>query len=110
MVDQWAESVAAIKPALYYFPTSHSFLPCSLFLVFPARAPSNFTAISPAELAQYQMLGISEGQGRHAGMQAGFQLALLVTTLAMSIVGGLLTGKGSSDTKTRVTSGGNGRM
>ena len=41
--------------------------------MFPARAANN--------------------GNRHAGTQAGFQLALLASTLAISIFGGLLTGK-----------------
>ena len=61
----------------------------SLFLVFPARAPS-----STAELTGTQMaLGIEAGEGRSAGIQAGYQLACLATTLGLAIGGGLLTGK-----------------
>lgn len=60
----------------------------SLFLVFPARAPS-----STAELTGTQMaLGIEAGEGRSAGIQAGYQLACLATTLGLAIGGGLLTG------------------
>lgn len=68
----------------------------SLFLVFPARAPSNSSELTPEQL----LLGVSPGEGRHGGTQAGFQLALLVTTLAISLGGGLLTGKGSLGRKT----------
>ena len=45
----------------------------SLFTVFPARA--------------------TDSGDRHAGTQAGFQLALLASTLGISILGGLLTGE-----------------
>ena len=45
----------------------------SLFTVFPARAGNS--------------------GDRHAGIQAGFQLALLASSLGISIFGGLLTGE-----------------
>ena len=58
----------------------------SLYVVFPARAPAiNLTT-------EQQLLGIEPGEGRHAGTQAGFQLALLTSTITISIFGGLLTG------------------
>ena len=38
------------------------------------------------------MLGIETGDERHAGMQAGFQLALLGSSLCIAILGGLITG------------------
>lgn len=59
----------------------------SLFLVFPARAPSE--NLSDEEL----ILGIEPGEGRSAAQQAGFQLALLSSTLLLAIIGGLLTGQ-----------------
>ena len=64
-------------------PSSHS-----LFLVFPARAPSNITQLTPEQV----QMGVVTGEGRNAWTQAGFQLALLGVTLAVSIFGGLLTG------------------
>ena len=59
---------------------------CSLYLIFPARAPETITN------NELLVLGIEPGEGRSAGTQAGFQLALLVSTLAISIIGGLITG------------------
>ena len=59
---------------------------CSLYLVFPARTPS-------ANVTEFSGLGISPSVGRDAGTQAGFQLALLASTLTISIAGGLLTGE-----------------
>ena len=59
----------------------------SLFLVFRARAPANLTT-------QEILLGLEPGNGRTAAVQAGFQLALLASTLLISIVGGIITGKG----------------
>lgn len=53
--------------------------------MFPARAPSNISA----DLAT---LGVGPSEGRDAGTQAGFQLALLASTLFISVVGGLITG------------------
>ena len=64
----------------------------SLYLIFPERAPSNASLLTVDEV----LLGVEAGSGRHAGTQAGFQLALLVTTLVISVLGGLLTGKGLS--------------
>ena len=59
----------------------------SLYLVFPARAPTeNLTNV---EL----LLGIEPGEGRSAAQQAGFQIALLASTLVLAIIGGLLTGE-----------------
>ncbi len=66
--------------------TTYYFVFCSLYLVFPARTPS-------ANVTELAGLGISPSVGRHAGTQAGYQLALLASTLTISIVGGLLTGK-----------------
>ena len=58
-------------------------------MIFPDRAPSNASVLTPDEI----LLGVDPGADRHAGTQAGYQLALLVTTLLVSILGGLLTGK-----------------
>ena len=62
--------------------------PPSLFVVFPARAPSNITQLTPEQV----QMGIEMGEGRNAMTQAGFQLALLGVTLGVSIFGGLFTG------------------
>jgi len=43
-------------------------------------------------MTEAQLQGVDPGEGRHAGIQAGYQLALLVVTLGISILGGLLTG------------------
>ena len=56
--------------------------------MFPARAPSNITQLTPEQV----QMGVVTGEGRNAWTQAGFQLALLGVTLAVSIFGGLLTG------------------
>lgn len=58
-----------------------------MFLVFPARAPSE--NLSDEEL----ILGIEPGEDRSAAQQAGFQLALLASTLLLAIIGGLITGQ-----------------
>lgn len=60
----------------------------SLYLVFPARAPSSSSDLTDAQLG----LGIEAGDGRSAGVQAGFQLACLATTLGIAIAGGIATG------------------
>ena len=38
-------------------------------------------------------LGIGTGEGRSAAVQAGYQLACLATTLALAIIGGVITGQ-----------------
>ena len=58
-----------------------------MFLVFPARAPTE--NLTNEEL----ILGIEPGEGRSAAQQAGFQLALLASTLLLATIGGLLTGQ-----------------
>ena len=63
----------------------------SLYLVFPARAPRSIEDLTPKQMA----LGIEPGEGRHAGLQAGYQLALLGCTLFIAIFSGLLTGMSS---------------
>ena len=60
----------------------------SLFVVFPARAPTNITQLTPEQV----QMGVVTGEGRNARTQAGYQLALLGVTLFVSIIGGLLTG------------------
>lgn len=52
--------------------------------VFPARATSNSTLAA--------LLGVSTGTDRTAEEQAGYQIAALVVTLAISIGGGMITG------------------
>lgn len=56
--------------------------------MFPARAPEFETELT----MEQQLLGIEPGEGRHAGSQAGFQLALLFSSIFIAILGGLLTG------------------
>ena len=60
----------------------------SLYLVFPARAPNKEVDLGHEGL----LLGYETGHGRSSGEQAGFQLALLVSTLVIAITGGLITG------------------
>ena len=57
----------------------------SLYLNFPARAPTDAALIA-------NMAYVSVGKGRSAAGQAGIQAAALGITLAISIVGGLATG------------------
>lgn len=56
--------------------------------MFPARAPSDEIDLGHEGL----LLGYETGHGRGAGAQAGYQLALLVSTIAISVIGGLITG------------------
>ena len=56
-------------------------------MVFPARAPmANLTV-------EETLLGIEAGDGRTAGEQAGYQLALLASTLFIAGIGGITTGE-----------------
>ncbi len=72
--------------AILYVMCSRHFY--SLYLVFPARASSKEVDLGHEGL----LLGFETGHGRSSGEQAGFQLALLVSTLVIAIVGGLITG------------------
>ena len=62
-----------------------------MYLVFPARAPTE--NLTDVEI----LLGIEPEEDRSAAQQAGFQLALLASTLVLAIVGGLLTGQSHFD-------------
>ena len=81
-------SLTHLPPSLTSLPPSPPLPHFSLFVVFPARAPSNTTQLTSEQIE----LGIEPGENRHAGIQAGYQLALLGSTLIVSILGGLLTG------------------
>ena len=62
-------------------------------MVFPARAPEVYNTtlcgLSEVEVS----LGVECGDGRSGSEQAGYQLALLVCTLTIAIIGGVVTGK-----------------
>jgi ammonium transporter Rh len=63
---------------------------CSLYLQFPARAPhSNSSALNDVNEV---LMFLEPGDNRSALQQAGFQLAALMVTMVVAIVGGLLTG------------------
>ena len=65
----------------------------SLYVVFAARAPESINGtdcgLTDTEIA----LGVECGDGRSAPEQAGYQLALLASTLCIAIIGGLITGR-----------------
>lgn len=62
-----------------------------MFRQFPARVPE----LNTTEFNQLksQFADMEPGLGRSATNQAAFQMYALLTTLAVAIVGGLLTGK-----------------
>ena len=65
---------------------------CSLYLVFPARAPQGNgvnCSLTDAELSY----GIECGDGRSPVSQAGYQLAFLLSTLIIAIGGGCIAGQ-----------------
>ncbi len=63
----------------------------SLYVIFPARVPeANTTALT--ELQQSVPDLERGGDGRSAGLQAGYQFIALVVTFAIAIVSGSLTG------------------
>ena len=64
---------------------------CSLYTIFPARAPA-FNTTQYLELIKFEP-NPPHGLGRTADKQAAFQFAALSVTLASAIIGGLLTGK-----------------
>lgn len=61
----------------------------SLYQIFPRRAPEAGDELT--KINEVFSL-VSAGEGRSAGMQAGFQAIALVMTLGVAIVGGALTG------------------
>lgn len=66
----------------------------SLYVVFPARAPEGNNADDCGLSLAERALDVECGDGRSAGEQAAYQLALLCCTLAIAIGGGLITGEG----------------
>ena len=70
-----------------------TYLSSSLYVVFPARAPeghnSTICGLNDVEVS----LGVECGDGRSGPQQAGYQLALLVCTLTIAVLGGIVTGK-----------------
>ena len=66
------------------------YLWCSLYRQFPARAPMENTT----EFAEIKIhfAGIQPGSGRTGAEQGCYQAAALAMTLAVAIVGGLVTG------------------
>lgn len=69
---------------------THRLSVISLYRQFPARAPKKDTP----EFGDIQrhLADMQPGLGRTAFEQAGYQMAALGATLAVAIVGGLLTG------------------
>jgi len=65
----------------------------SLYVVFPARAPEGHNATTCGLNDVEVLLGVECGDGRSGSEQAGYQLALLTCTLAIAILGGLVTGE-----------------
>jgi ammonium transporter Rh len=62
----------------------------SLYRQFPARAPLEGSV--ELEVMQQHDSNVNAGFGRSASRQAEFQIAALFMTLAVAIVGGILTG------------------
>ena len=62
--------------------------------MFPARAPEAYNATTGCGLNDVEMsLEVECGDGRSDSEQAGYQLALLVCTLTIAIIGGVVTGE-----------------
>ena len=62
----------------------------SLYEMFPARVPATNTT---EYFRIKDNVDVSFGLGRTGIQQGGFQIVALVVTLAIAVVGGLLTGK-----------------
>ena len=60
--------------------------------MFPARAPEGHNATSCGLTPVEVSLGVECGDGRSGPEQAGYQLALLVCTLTIAILGGIVAG------------------
>lgn len=59
--------------------------------MYPAMAPlSNTTKF---EILRQNLTWVEPGSDRTSGEQAGFQMAALVITIIIAIVGGIITGK-----------------
>ena len=63
--------------------------------MFPARAPEGSNPKDCGLTDTEKLLEVECGDGRPADEQAGYQLALLCSTLFISIVGGMITGEWS---------------
>lgn len=61
----------------------------SLYQIFPARAPANGSELLDINM---ELAGVEGGDGRTAGLQAGFQMVALAVTLVLAIVSGLIVG------------------
>ena len=74
------------------FCINKHFSVCSLYEIYPARAPSegNSTALQQIQAALPE---VSPGDGRSAGTQAGYQAAALALTLGFALVTGAITGQ-----------------
>lgn len=75
--------------------SSFSYTTNSLYRQFPARSPLNSS--SEFLKIEYYNLRIDPGIERTASQQAGYQVAALVVTLVIAIVGGLGTGNDGCD-------------
>ena len=64
----------------------------SLYVVFAARAPESINGTDCGLTSTEVALGVECDDGRSAPQQADYQLALLVCTLCIAIIGGLITG------------------
>ena len=76
---------------MHYFATMTLFSSycCSLYEIYPGRAPAN---VSDLALIQKHLPELEAGTGRSASVQAGYQMAALVTTLLFASVSGGITG------------------
>ena len=61
--------------------------------MFPARAPEGNNVTDCGLTSTEVALGVECGDGRSASEQAGYQLALLASTLCIAIIGGLISGE-----------------
>jgi hypothetical protein len=66
-------------------------LSCSLYRQFPARTPMANTT-EYFEIKSH-VNSIEPGLGRTGSQQAGYQIVALLVSLALALVGGLITGK-----------------
>jgi ammonium transporter Rh len=82
--------IAAIVGAITAAVATEADYNYSLYRQFPARAPLANTAEFSDIQKHFQ--GIEAGLGRTAHQQGGYQIAALAMTLAVAIVGGLVTG------------------
>jgi len=73
-----------------FFSFNYRFICHSLYTTFPAMAPKIRTSSLRKLQRAHPEIGITAGFGRSVGVQAGFQLAAVLCSLSIAVLGGLV--------------------